>query len=98
MTRAMDNLGGLERPPNPLRAHSSISMRLFCFLLLVAFVAAIVVFVMQNKEDITLRYFDRSESYPLPLVVGIVYALGMLTGWTIVGLLKRSVQRVVTER
>jgi uncharacterized membrane protein YciS (DUF1049 family) len=71
-------------------------MRFFCFLLLVAFVAAVVVFVMQNREDVTLRYWDRNQTYPLPLVVGVVYALGMLTGWTILGLLRRGVRRVTS--
>jgi len=69
-------------------------MRFFCFLLLVLFVVVVTVLVMQNREDVTLRFYDRSETFSLPAVIGAIYALGMLTGWTVVGLLKRTVQRV----
>lgn len=72
-------------------------MRLFCFLLLVAFIVVITVLVMQNREDVTLRFYDRSETFSLPAVIGVIYGLGMLTGWTVVGLLRRTVQRV-TDR
>ena len=67
-------------------------MKFICFLLVLAFAAAVTIFVVQNREDITLRYWDRDQTYPLPLVVAAVYVLGMLTGWTVVGLLKRSVR------
>jgi len=72
-------------------------MRLIYFLLLVLFLAAVTVFVLQNKDDITIEYLNRSASLPLPAVVGGAYLLGMLTGWTVVGLIKRSFQRI-TER
>ena len=73
-------------------------MRFLYFLLLLVFVAAIVVFAVQNKDDVTLKFLDRGGSFPLPIVVGAVYVLGMLTGWTVIGLIKRSVQRVTERR
>jgi uncharacterized integral membrane protein len=72
-------------------------MRLFYFLILLLIVAALVVFVVQNNEEVTLNYLNRSISSPMVLLIGAVYVLGMLSGWTVVGILKRSFQRV-TER
>jgi uncharacterized integral membrane protein len=72
-------------------------MRLvYLFILLVA-VAALVVFAVQNSETVTLQYLHWSITCPLPLLIAIVYLLGMVSGWTVIGLLRRSLQRV-TER
>ena len=46
---------------------------------------AIGVFALQNRESITLQYLDQNVTCPLALLVGIVYVLGMLSGWTVVG-------------
>jgi uncharacterized membrane protein YciS (DUF1049 family) len=69
-------------------------MRLVYLLLLVLIVAAVVLFAMQNHERVTLTYLDRSVTLYLPLLITIVYLLGMVSGWTVVGFLKRSLQRV----
>ncbi len=73
-------------------------MRFIYFILLLAFLAAVGIFALQNKEDVTLKYLDQSKSFPLPAVIGAVYLLGMLTGWTVVGLIKRSMQRMTERR
>ena len=72
-------------------------MRLVYFVLLLIVVAAIVVFAVQNNEEVTLQYLDRSISCPVSLLIAVVYLLGMVSGWTVVGFLHRSVRRV-TER
>jgi len=72
-------------------------MRFFYFLLLLVFIAAVTVFAVQNREPVAIKYLDRSDSYPMAAIVGIVYVLGMLTGWTIVGIIRRSLRRI-TER
>ncbi len=69
-------------------------MRLICFLILLIVVAALVVFAVQNNEDVTLQYLDRSVSCPMSLLIAVVYLLGMVSGWTILGFLKRSFRRV----
>src|SRR5437667_424322 len=73
-------------------------MRFLCFLVLLIVLIAIGVFALQNNEGITLRYLDQSVSTTLPLLIAAVYLLGMLSGWTVVGLLKRSLQRVTQRR
>jgi uncharacterized membrane protein YciS (DUF1049 family) len=65
--------------------------------MLLILLAAVVVFAVQNHEDVTLKYLDRSVSCPMSVLIAVVYLLGMVSGWTVVGFLKRSIQRV-TER
>jgi lipopolysaccharide assembly protein A len=73
-------------------------MRLVYSLILLIIVAAGVVFAVQNNETITLRYLDRSVSATLPVLIAIVYLLGMLSGWTVVGVVKHSLRRVTERR
>jgi uncharacterized membrane protein YciS (DUF1049 family) len=72
-------------------------MRFVYLLILLLVLAAVILFAVQNNEEVTLRYLDRSLSSRLPVLIAVVYVLGMLTGWTVVGFLRRSV-RQVTER
>lgn len=72
-------------------------MRVICLVILLVVVAAVAVFAVQNSEDVTLQYLDRSASCPMSLLIAVVYLLGMVSGWTVVGLLRRSFRRV-TER
>jgi uncharacterized membrane protein YciS (DUF1049 family) len=73
-------------------------MRFVYFLVLLIVVAAVALFAVQNHETVTLQYLDRSISSPLPVLIAVVYLLGMVSGWTIVGFLKRSLQRVTERR
>jgi uncharacterized integral membrane protein len=69
-------------------------MRVVYFLILLILFGATGVFALQNRETITLQYLDRSLACPLALLIGIVYVLGMVSGWTVVGFLHRSLRRV----
>jgi uncharacterized membrane protein YciS (DUF1049 family) len=69
-------------------------MRAFYFLVLLAIAVAVGLFAWQNHEDITLRYLDRGITAPLSLLIGAIYLLGMVSGWTVVGFVRRSLQRV----
>jgi putative membrane protein len=73
-------------------------MRFFYFLILILLLAAIGMFAVQNNETVAIKYWDRSISLPISLVIGGAYLLGMLSGWTVIGFLKRSLQEVTTER
>jgi uncharacterized integral membrane protein len=72
-------------------------MRVFYFLVLLIILAGIGVFAIQNHEPTMITFFNQSISCPLSLVIAAAYVLGMLSGWTVVGFLKRSIERV-TER
>ena len=73
-------------------------MRFVYLLILLVILAAVVLFAVQNNEEVTLRYFDRSLSSRLPVLIAVVYVLGMLTGWTVVGFLRRSFRRMTERR
>jgi hypothetical protein len=73
-------------------------MRLLCLLFLIAVGAAVTIFVMQNKGELTLTFFDQSLTAPVAAVVGVAYGLGMLTGWSVVGLLRRSLKTATDFR
>jgi uncharacterized integral membrane protein len=73
-------------------------MRWFYLFILLVILAAVAVFAVQNDGDVKLRFWDRELTTPLAILVGAVYLLGMLSGWTVVGFLKRTVQRVTERR
>jgi len=73
-------------------------MRVMYTLILLVFLGATAIFALQNRAPVTIQYLDRSVSCELSLVIGVTYLIGMLTGWTIVGLLRRSIHRVSEQR
>jgi uncharacterized integral membrane protein len=72
-------------------------MRWVYLVLLLVIVTVIVVFIAQNHEDATLTFFNRRITAPLSLSFVAVYFLGMWTGGTVVGFVKRAYQHA-TER
>jgi putative membrane protein len=73
-------------------------MRVFYCVILLVIISAVAVFAVQNNEDVTLHYLDRQVTSSMPILIGVVYLLGMVSGWTVVGFLKRSLQRVTERR
>ena len=69
-------------------------MRTLCFLVLFCLLGAIAYFAFQNQSPITVRFWEWSVTYPLSLVVAAVYVVGMLSGSTFVGMLRRTVHGV----
>jgi len=69
-------------------------MRVIYFLILLLLFGAIGVFALQNREVIALQYLDRSVSCRLSLLIAVVYLLGMVGGWTVIGFVQRSIRRV----
>ncbi len=70
-------------------------MRLLCFLFLLAFAGALGLFAYQNQFDVTLTFWDREFTAGMPVVAGAIFVAGMLGGWTVVGVLRSSVDRLV---
>jgi lipopolysaccharide assembly protein A len=69
-------------------------MRFICFLILVAAAGVVALFAYENQQQLTLHFFDRELTASVPLILGATYLLGMLSGWTVVGMLRRSWSRV----
>ena len=69
-------------------------MRFLSGLFLLALVVALGLLAYENNRDTVLNAWTWRLDVPLPLLVLAVYVLGMVSGWWMVGLMKRSWQRV----
>jgi len=67
---------------------------MFYGIILLILLTAIGVFVFQNRGNVTLNYLDRTLTTSLAMLIGATYVLGMITGWTVLGFLRRSIHRV----
>lgn len=72
-------------------------MRFLCFLFLLVFLAGVGLITYQNDQRVELMVWDRVYVTSIPVLVGLTYLAGMLSGWTVVGMLRRSITRVVRE-
>ena len=73
-------------------------MRLFYFILLLIFAGALAAFALQNRDAIEIKFMEWNDTYPLPALLGAAYVLGMFSGWTVVGLVRRSLRRMTDNR
>ena len=73
-------------------------MRLFYFILLLIFTGALAAFALQNRDAIEIKFMEWNDTYPLPALLGAAYVLGMFSGWTVVGLVRRSLRRMTDNR
>ncbi len=73
-------------------------MRLFYFILLLLFAGALAAFAVQNRDAIEIKFLEWKDTYPLPALLGAAYVLGMFSGWTVVGMIRRSLKRVTEDR
>jgi uncharacterized integral membrane protein len=58
----------------------------------VLFVAATIIFAAQNHDTVTVSFLRMSIQMPLAFLTVIVYLAGALTGGSLFGLLRKSVQ------
>src|SRR5271166_6624844 len=73
-------------------AGGRLVMRWFHISVIVLFIAATLLFAVQNFEMITMSFLGFSARAPLALLVAVVYFVGMATGGSLLALLRRSVQ------
>lgn len=73
-------------------------MRWVYLALLLAIVAIIVVFVVQNNDHTTVQFFGQSLNAPVSWFFVAVYFLGMWTGGTLVGFVKRAYYRATEHK
>jgi putative membrane protein len=73
-------------------------MRWIYLTVIIVFVAAIVVFAIQNRELVTMSFLGFSVRAPLAVMAVIVYVLGAITGGSLLALLRRSVQATRSMR
>jgi putative membrane protein len=69
-------------------------MRAISGLFLIALVAACGILAYENNRETHLEAWKWQLDVPLPLLVLVVYVLGMLSGWWLISLVTRSWRRV----
>ena len=70
-------------------------MRWVYLVLLLVIVTMIVVFVAENRENQTVKFFNQEITAPLALFFVAVYFLGMWSGGTVVGFVKRAYHHAI---
>ena len=67
-------------------------MRWVYLTVVVLFVAATIIFVLQNVEAVTMSFLGLSVRAPLAVLAAVAYVLGTVTGGSLFALLRKSVQ------
>lgn len=67
-------------------------MRWFHLAVVVIFAVAVLIFVAQNLELVTMSFLGFNARTPLAVLIALAYILGMATGGSLWALLKRSFQ------
>ena len=64
-------------------------MRFLSFLWLVIVAVGVALFAWENNGFVTLQFYKWHWTTQLALLVAVFYVLGMLSGWFVVGMLRR---------
>jgi len=67
-------------------------MRWVYIAIVVVFVVAVLIFVAQNTDVVSITFLGSALSSPLALIVLVVYLLGAATGGSLYALFRRSIQ------
>jgi lipopolysaccharide assembly protein A len=69
-------------------------MRFIQAVIFLAFLGAVGLFALQNQQAITVTFWTWKTTGPVALLAVAAYLLGMLSGWTVVSFITRSLRRV----
>jgi lipopolysaccharide assembly protein A len=67
-------------------------MRWVYLVVVVVFVLAILIFIIQNRELVTMSFLGFGVRAPLAIVAAVVYVLGAITGGSLYALLRKSLR------
>lgn len=67
-------------------------MRWFYLAIVIVFVAATLIFVLQNFDLVTMAFLNLRIRAPLALLAAVVYVLGAITGGSLYALLRHSIR------
>jgi uncharacterized integral membrane protein len=67
-------------------------MRWFHLTVIVLFVLAMVIFVFQNFQTVTMSFLGITARVPMAMLVVVIYLLGMATGGSLISLLRWAYQ------
>ncbi|HEY1780452.1 MAG TPA: hypothetical protein VGG79_08470 [Roseiarcus sp.] len=66
-------------------------MRWLYLAIVVVFIAALIIFLFQNTERVSMSFLSFGVTLPLAVLAFVVYVLGALTGGSLYALIRRSV-------
>ena len=66
-------------------------MRWLYLAIVVVFIAALIVFIAQNTQSVSMSFLSLGITLPLAVLAFVAYVLGALTGGSLYALLRRSV-------
>ena len=69
-------------------------MRFIQAVIFLTFLGAVGVFAVQNMDLITVSFWKWKITGPVALLAIALYFLGMMSGWTVVAFVRRSLRRV----
>jgi putative membrane protein len=67
-------------------------MRWIYLAIVIVFVAAIIIFAVQNLAAVTMSFLGFSVRAPLAVMAAVVYVIGGITGGSVFALLRKSVR------
>jgi lipopolysaccharide assembly protein A len=67
-------------------------MRWIYLAIVIVFVAAIIIFAVQNLAAVTMSFLGFSVRAPLAVMAAVVYVIGAITGGSVFALLRKSVR------
>ena len=72
-------------------------MRFIFGLILLIFLGTVALFALQNMQVVPVTFATWTRSTPVAFLAVAAYLLGMVSGWTVVGFVRRSFNRVTAE-
>jgi putative membrane protein len=75
---------------SPLIDEKEAPMRWIYLAVIILFVAATIIFALQNFEVVTMSFLGLNARVPLAVLVAVAYLLGAATGGSLFALLRRS--------
>jgi putative membrane protein len=75
---------------SPLTDEKEAPMRWIYLAVIILFVAATVIFALQNFEVVTMSFLGLNARVPLAVLAAVAYLLGAATGGSLFALLRRS--------
>ena len=72
-------------------------MNLFYLLFLLIVTGSAAVLAYENPQEVPVTLFNVGYTTSVPVIVGSCYVAGMLSGWTLLGLLRRALHRVARD-
>jgi len=67
-------------------------VRIIYAVILVAFLATVGLFCLQNMDTVGVKFLGWSLNAPLPVLVLLVYLLGMVSGWGVLSFVRHSIR------